>query len=190
MNPEEVERLLQRVEPVPPPERVEDRVLDEARKRPRRRLREFIGVAAAGLILSVILWRIFVPAPGDPAGRPCLAPIDLETHLEPSAAVNPPAFPTGAPDLEAYVHLFRRADVVKPLPEELRWQQIPWVLDLGEAQRLARAERRPLFVWVSSHDPLGRCCGCAAGLRGGPLCQEEVVRRVSAGFVPVALNHH
>jgi len=192
MNPDEVEKLLQRVEAAPPPERVEERVLAEGRillQSPRRgrvrRFREFAGVAAAGLILSVILWRIFVPKPGDPG---CQGAIELETHLDTAAAVAPPAAPTGAADLEAYAPLFRRADVVKPLPAELRWQQIPWVLDLAEAQRLARAERRPLFVWVSSHDPMGRCCGCAAGLRLGPLSREEVVRRVSAGFVPVALD--
>lgn len=201
MNPDEIEKLLGRVEPAPPPERVEERVLAEGRKlvgpvqaqppmrRSRvRRLREFIGVAAAGLILSVILWRIFVPRPGDPGWKPCRGAIELETHLDTSAAAGPPAVPSGAPELEAYAPLFRRADVVKPLAEELRWQRIPWVLDLGEAQRLARAERRPLFVWVSSHDPLGRCCGCAAGLRLGPLSREEVVRRVSAGFIPVALD--
>jgi hypothetical protein len=202
MNPDEVERLLQRVEPAPPPERVEERVLAEGQKLFRRepeqaplparrgrvrRLREFAGLAAAGLILSVILWRIFVPVPGDPG---CQGAIELQTHLDTSAAAGPPAFPTGAPDLEAYAPLFRRADAVKPLAEELRWQRIPWIVDLGEAQRVARAERRPMFVWVSSHDPLGRCCGCAAGLRVGPLSREEVVLRVSAGFVPLALNRN
>jgi hypothetical protein len=90
--------------------------------------------------------------------------------------------------MEAYVPLFHRADAVKPTADELRWQDIPWMTDFERAQGRARAERRPLFVWVGSDDPLGRCCSCAAGLRTGPLSHEEVVRRVSTGFVPVALD--
>src|SRR5262249_5093609 len=53
--------------------------------------------------------------------------------------------------------LARRAAVIKPAPEELRWQQIPWVTDLAEGQRLARAEQRPIFLWVTGDDPLERC---------------------------------
>ena len=52
--------------------------------------------------------------------------------------------------------LARRAEVIKPSAAELKWQQIPWVLDLGEGQRLARAERRPIFLWVTGDDPLER----------------------------------
>jgi len=53
--------------------------------------------------------------------------------------------------------LTRRAAVIKPVAEELRWQQIPWVLDLTEGQRLAKAEGRPIFLWVTGDDPLERC---------------------------------
>ena len=53
--------------------------------------------------------------------------------------------------------LARRAAVIKPAPAELRWQQIPWLTDLAEGQRLARAERRPIFLWVTGDDPLERC---------------------------------
>ncbi len=203
MKPEDVERQLGRFEPAPPPERLEQNVLAEGEKilrreserafRPARRTREvrlwgIAGVAAACLILSVVLWRVLVPRPGDPGWVPCGGVIEFETHIDRSAAAGPPAFPTGAPSREAYEHLFRRADAVKPTAEELKWQNIPWVTDLEQAQRSARTERRPLFLWVSGDDPLGRCCGCAAGLRAGPLSREEVVRRVSAGFVPAAVD--
>ena len=57
----------------------------------------------------------------------------------------------GAPELA------KRAAAIKPAPEELRWQQIPWVTDLAEGQRLAQAERRPIFLWVTGDDPLERC---------------------------------
>jgi hypothetical protein len=53
--------------------------------------------------------------------------------------------------------LARRAAAIKPVGEELRWQQIPWVTDLAEAQRLARDEGRPIFLWVTGDDPLERC---------------------------------
>ena len=53
--------------------------------------------------------------------------------------------------------LAKRAAAIKPAPEELRWQQIPWLTDLAEGQRLAQAERRPIFLWVTGDDPLERC---------------------------------
>ena len=53
--------------------------------------------------------------------------------------------------------LAKRAAAIKPAPEELHWQQIPWITDLAEGQRLAQAERRPIFLWVTGDDPLERC---------------------------------
>ena len=53
--------------------------------------------------------------------------------------------------------LAKRAAAIKPAAEELLWQQIPWVTDLAEGQRLAQAERRPIFLWVTGDDPLERC---------------------------------
>jgi hypothetical protein len=53
--------------------------------------------------------------------------------------------------------LLRRATAIKPTPAELKWQKIPWVLDLAEGQRLAKAEGRPVFLWVTGDPPLERC---------------------------------
>ena len=50
----------------------------------------------------------------------------------------------------------RRAAVIKPRPEELKWQKIPWVLDLAEGQRLAQTEHRPIFLWAIADAPLER----------------------------------
>jgi hypothetical protein len=58
---------------------------------------------------------------------------------------------------DAESELLRRAEAIKPTPAELKWQNIPWVLDLAEGQRLARTEGRPIFLWVSGDAPLGRC---------------------------------
>jgi hypothetical protein len=53
--------------------------------------------------------------------------------------------------------LARRATLIKPAAEELRWQQIPWLLDLAEGQQCAQAEGRPVLLWVTGDDPLERC---------------------------------
>ena len=43
-------------------------------------------------------------------------------------------------------------------PQPTKWRDaIPWVLDLEEGIRLARAEKRPVLIWVSGDDPLERC---------------------------------
>jgi hypothetical protein len=47
--------------------------------------------------------------------------------------------------------------VKDPLPGELKWQEIPWLLDLDEAIRLAKEEKRPVLLWVSGDDPLEKC---------------------------------
>ena len=53
--------------------------------------------------------------------------------------------------------LARRAAVIKPAAAELKWQQIPWVMDLTQGLKLARTEKRPIFLWVTGDDPLERC---------------------------------
>lgn len=53
--------------------------------------------------------------------------------------------------------LVDRAAVIKPTSRELTWLKIPWVLDLKAAQETAKAESRPVFVWVTGDDPLERC---------------------------------
>jgi hypothetical protein len=47
--------------------------------------------------------------------------------------------------------------VKTPHPGELKWQQIPWLTDLGEAIKQAKAEGRPLLLFVSGDDPLEKC---------------------------------
>jgi hypothetical protein len=47
--------------------------------------------------------------------------------------------------------LVKRAAVIKPVPEELRWQQIPWVMDLTEGQRLAKAALPDLLLSSPAH---------------------------------------
>jgi hypothetical protein len=42
-------------------------------------------------------------------------------------------------------------------PREVKYREIPWLLDLEEGIRLAKREGRPLLVWTSGDDPLERC---------------------------------
>ncbi len=43
-------------------------------------------------------------------------------------------------------------------PRPTKWRDAtPWVLDLDEGIRLAKAEKRPLLLWTSGDDPLERC---------------------------------
>src|SRR5690348_10735939 len=81
---------------------------------------------------------------------PCLAALVGLCLLTPGA---------GAQDaLRNYAETLRaRAALVKQTPGQLRWQEIPWLTDLGEALQLARKERRPLLLWTTGDDPLGRC---------------------------------
>jgi len=58
---------------------------------------------------------------------------------------------------DAWNQLVERAAVVKPTAKELAWLTIPWVLDLKAAQTTAKAEGRPIFLWVTGDDPLERC---------------------------------
>ncbi len=46
---------------------------------------------------------------------------------------------------------------VKPKPAEETWKMIPWRTSLVEGQKLARELNRPMFVWISSEEPLERC---------------------------------
>jgi len=53
--------------------------------------------------------------------------------------------------------LTKKAGVIKPRPDELKWQKIPWVVDVVEGVRLAREEKRPIFLWATQDEPLERC---------------------------------
>jgi hypothetical protein len=39
----------------------------------------------------------------------------------------------------------------------LRWRDIPWYTDAAEGLKAAREEKRPVLLWVTGDDPLGRC---------------------------------
>ena len=44
---------------------------------------------------------------------------------------------------------------VRPRPEELSWQAIPWRTSIPEAVDVARRERKPILLWAMNGNPLG-----------------------------------
>ncbi|MGH2355029.1 MAG: hypothetical protein ACRDI2_03210 [Chloroflexota bacterium] len=44
---------------------------------------------------------------------------------------------------------------VRPKPEEVKWQAIPWQTDLWDARRLAQQQGKPIFLWAMNGNPLG-----------------------------------
>jgi cell division protein FtsN len=53
--------------------------------------------------------------------------------------------------------LTKLATVIKPSAEANKWQQIPWLTDVTEGRRLAKEEKRPLFLWTVFGEPLDEC---------------------------------
>jgi hypothetical protein len=65
-------------------------------------------------------------------------------------------------DDPVYQTLAAQAAKIKPTPDEVRWQQMPWVIDPAEALRQAKEEKRPIFFWAAGGRgrdgvPLERC---------------------------------
>ena len=52
-----------------------------------------------------------------------------------------------SPGRPSFEQLERRAANALPAKEQLRFQEIPWVHTLLDAQKAAQAEQRPIFLW-------------------------------------------
>ncbi len=44
---------------------------------------------------------------------------------------------------------------IRPTPDEVRWQDIPWQTDLRTACQLAAEQGKPVFLWTMNGNPLG-----------------------------------
>lgn len=58
--------------------------------------------------------------------------------------------------------LLKKAAALRPPAADFAWQQIPWHIDAAEALKEAKAENRPLLVWLAGGrdrdgSPLERC---------------------------------
>ena len=47
--------------------------------------------------------------------------------------------------------------LIKPYPEESKWEEIPWRADLWDARREAAKAGKPLMLWEMDGNPMG--CG-------------------------------
>ena len=47
--------------------------------------------------------------------------------------------------------------LIKPRPEETRWEQIPWQVDLWDARKKSVREGKPIMLWEMDGNPMG--CG-------------------------------
>jgi hypothetical protein len=74
--------------------------------------------------------------PGEPGPKP----------TQPESAVIP---------VEEFDKLHR---LIKPQPGELRFHEIPWLIDVWEARKKAAAEGKPILVWSGAGGaPIGVC---------------------------------
>ena len=76
--------------------------------------------------------------------------VAAQTPAKPATAQAKKNFPT--PE-----EMAKLAAVIKPSPEENKWQQIPWITDVNEGLRQAKAEKRPLLLFTIVGDPLDEC---------------------------------
>ena len=61
------------------------------------------------------------------------------------------------PPAPSAAELTRLATVIKPSAEANKWQKIPWLRDVTEGRKLAKEEKRPLFLWTVFGEPLDEC---------------------------------
>jgi hypothetical protein len=62
------------------------------------------------------------------------------------------------PRQEATVDLARlrqRIDAVWPQPDEEKWLQVGWELDLFAARQRSVDENKPIFLWMMNGHPMG-----------------------------------
>jgi hypothetical protein len=65
-------------------------------------------------------------------------------------SIEPPAIPA---DQFAKLHA-----LIKPQPGELRFHEIPWLIDVWEARTKAAAEGKPILAWSGAGGaPIGVC---------------------------------
>jgi hypothetical protein len=85
------------------------------------------------------------------------APVTLAAALSPALPL-PSRSTAAAPADRCAPWVEQRVQAWQPTARERRWEAIGWAKDLRDAQRLARATRRPVFLFT--HDgrlSVGRC---------------------------------
>jgi hypothetical protein len=78
---------------------------------------------------------------------------------EPRASGQPKGAPPKPSPLPiSPVHFARLHQLIKPGPGELRFHEIPWLLDITQARKQAAALGKPILVWSGAGGaPIGIC---------------------------------
>lgn len=78
--------------------------------------------------------------------EPAKPPVELPPNLADSARLLTPE------QFEKWSRL------IKPMPGESRWEEIPWLLSVYDARKKAAEEGKPIFLWSGGGaPPLGGC---------------------------------
>jgi hypothetical protein len=98
---------------------------------------------------ATIVWLIAGAVVGS-AGLICQPQTRGQTKRAPLEASQPQPIP---PEHFAKLH-----KLIKPGPGELRFQEIPWLLDITAARKKAAASGKPILVWSGAGGaPIGIC---------------------------------
>jgi hypothetical protein len=101
---------------------------------------------AAAMVLVVVAFA------GGTRGLLCQA----QAAVPGQAQAKPLAVP--APPPIAPEQFAKLLELIKPGPGELRFREIPWLLNVTEARKKAAAEGKPILVWSGAGGaPLGVC---------------------------------
>jgi hypothetical protein len=106
---------------------------------------ELSVVAGSGLGVELDLPKSGQLAPEKPSQRPPLTQVPA-----PSA---PPSSGRGLSQ-DQYATL---QELIRPTADESYWSQIPWLINMWDAQQKAAAEGKPIVVWSMAGEPLGTC---------------------------------
>jgi hypothetical protein len=69
-----------------------------------------------------------------------------------AVAAESPVPPVPADQFDTLVKL------IKPAPGESKWAEIPWLLDVYDAQKKAAEEGKPILIWsAGGGQPIGSC---------------------------------
>lgn len=71
----------------------------------------------------------------------------------PVASIKVSRIPAGLSPSAGLMYRYVKSEKI----HEFDWERVPWLTDLREAVRQAKAENRPILLWTTDDDPLERC---------------------------------
>jgi hypothetical protein len=83
-----------------------------------------------------------------------------------------------------------KAEIEDLRPAKIAWREIQWKTCLLEGLKESREKKKPVLLWIVGPGEAldGRTCVCAGAAREAVFSNPDVVRRINADFVPVAIT--